>query len=329
MSCRRPPIARSRSRSGAEPELVADLRRAQRDPARVLLRVRVLLGELDEERADVRAEERLLLGDEVGALEIAEQRPRARDSAAQVVRDGEAHGGDPDDLEAVTEPPAEIPEVEEKSCRKGHGEPRDADGNEQIRTTLREPIGAQRTPEEHGVEREPGAQHDPGRGAPRLRNRRHQPGLGDRREPRPKMKTTPAASSQSSGLTAAGLRTAESAPSARIAPPTGSVAPPVKAATPIAVDEHARRREPVEAEQRRHDGEGAPDENGIAVSLARTRDRQRDGAGVATPAPTATPPKWIQPSMRTLSRPTKCRSAAGTIAANAAAARSGMRVGTD
>ena len=47
------------------------------------------------------------------------------------------------------------------------------------------------------------------------------------------MKTTPAASSQSSGLTAAGLRTAESAPSARIAPPIGSVAPPVKAATPI------------------------------------------------------------------------------------------------
>ncbi len=92
------------------------------------------------------------------------------------------------------------------------------------------------------------------------------------------MKTTPAASSQSSGLTAAGLRTAESAPSARIAPPIGSVAPPVKAATPISVDEHARRREPVEAEQRRHDGEGAPHENGIAVSLARTRDRQCDCA---------------------------------------------------
>ena len=52
---------------GREPELVADLCRAQRDPARVLLGVRVLLGELDEERADVRSEERLGLGDEVGA----------------------------------------------------------------------------------------------------------------------------------------------------------------------------------------------------------------------------------------------------------------------
>ncbi len=152
---------------GRQSQLVADLRSAQCDPARVLLRVRVLLGELDEERTDVRPEEHLGVGHEVGALEISEQWPRASDPAAQVVRDGEAHRGDPDDLEAVTEPPAEIPVVEEKGCRKGHGEPRDADGNEEIRTTLCEPIRAQRTPEEHGVEREPGAQHDPGRGAPR------------------------------------------------------------------------------------------------------------------------------------------------------------------
>ena len=63
---------------GREPELVSDLCGTQRDPARVLLRVRVLLGELDEKGADVRAEERLGLRHEVGALEISEQRPRAR-----------------------------------------------------------------------------------------------------------------------------------------------------------------------------------------------------------------------------------------------------------
>ncbi len=109
---------------GREAELVADLRRAERDPARVLLRVRVLLGERDEERADVRAEERLGLGDEVGAREVSEQRPRARDPAAKVERDGEADRCDPDDLEGVTEPPAEIPVVEQKRGRKSSGEPR-------------------------------------------------------------------------------------------------------------------------------------------------------------------------------------------------------------
>ncbi len=67
MSCSRPPTARSRSRSGGEPELVPHLHRAQRDPARVLLRVRVLLCQVDEERSDVGAEERLLFGDEIGA----------------------------------------------------------------------------------------------------------------------------------------------------------------------------------------------------------------------------------------------------------------------
>ena len=99
------------------------------------------------------------------------------------------------------------------------------------------------------------------------------------------MKTTPAASSQRSGLTAAGLRSAESAPSARIAPPTGRVAPPVKAATPTPSTNTSGRREPVEAEQRGHHGERAPDENGVPVSLSSARDRQYDGAGRRDPGP--------------------------------------------
>ena len=58
---------------GREPELVADLRRTQCNAARVLFGVRVLLRELDEERADVRSEKRLGLGDEIGAAEVSEQ----------------------------------------------------------------------------------------------------------------------------------------------------------------------------------------------------------------------------------------------------------------
>ena len=268
---------------GREPELVADLCRAKRDPARVLLGVRVLLGELDEERADVRSEKGLGLGDEVRAAEISEQGARARDSAPQVVGDGEAHGRDPDDLEDVTEPPAEVPEGEEKSCREGNCEPRDADGNEEIRTTLCEPIRAQRTPEERGIEREPGAQHDPGRGAPRLRNRRHQPGLGDRREPEAEDEDDARREQPEQRLDGSGPpnrrerteREDRSADRKRRAAREGRHADPV--------DEHARRREPMEAEQRRHDGEGTTHENGIAVPLARTRDRQRYCAGSRDP----------------------------------------------
>ena len=55
-----------------QPELVADLHGPKSDAPGVLLRIRVLLGESDEQRADVRAEEGLLLGDEVGSLEVAE-----------------------------------------------------------------------------------------------------------------------------------------------------------------------------------------------------------------------------------------------------------------
>ena len=52
---------------GRETELVTHLHRSERDAARVLFRVRVLLRQIDEERAYVGAEKRLLLGDEVGA----------------------------------------------------------------------------------------------------------------------------------------------------------------------------------------------------------------------------------------------------------------------
>ena len=97
---------------GGKPELLADLDRKQRDAAGVLLGRAVLLGEGHEQRADVRAEERLFRGDEVGAAKITPQRPRPlRRPSAQVERDRDPHGRDPRDLEPVPEPPAEVPEV--------------------------------------------------------------------------------------------------------------------------------------------------------------------------------------------------------------------------
>ena len=63
---RAPPIASVRSRLAESPSALADLDGAQRDAARVLLGVLVLLGEPERDRADVRAEEDLLGGDEIG-----------------------------------------------------------------------------------------------------------------------------------------------------------------------------------------------------------------------------------------------------------------------
>ena len=74
MSWTSAPVASARSRLPVKPELLAHLNGAQRDPARVLLGVLVLLGEAEGERADVRAEERLLGGDEIGS---GERRRRA------------------------------------------------------------------------------------------------------------------------------------------------------------------------------------------------------------------------------------------------------------
>ncbi len=71
-----------------EAELLADLDGAQRDAARVLLGVLVLLGEPERDRADVRAEEDLFGGDEIGRMEVAGERARRRPCARGRVRPG-------------------------------------------------------------------------------------------------------------------------------------------------------------------------------------------------------------------------------------------------
>ena len=47
----------------------------------------------------------------------------------------------------------------------------------------------------------------------------------------------------------------------------------------VEADEHSRRGEPVEREQRGHDRERCPDEDGARVVAARADDRERDGCG--------------------------------------------------
>jgi hypothetical protein len=90
-----------------EPEQLPDLHGAERDAARVLLGVVVALSEAERERAHVRAQERLLGEDEVGRVQVAGQRPRL-DGAGEIEGDGGADGEDAVELQAVTEPPAEL-----------------------------------------------------------------------------------------------------------------------------------------------------------------------------------------------------------------------------
>ena len=59
---------------GGNAEALAELHGEQRDAARVLLGRSVLLGEANHQRADLRAEQRLLGGDELGCGEVAGQR---------------------------------------------------------------------------------------------------------------------------------------------------------------------------------------------------------------------------------------------------------------
>ncbi len=70
-----------------EAELLPHLHGAKRDAAGVLLRVLVLLREIDEERTDLRAEECLFRRDEVCAAQVAHERPRGH-GAHEVRRDG-------------------------------------------------------------------------------------------------------------------------------------------------------------------------------------------------------------------------------------------------
>ena len=70
-------MARLRRRAGRQAELLADLDGERGDPARVHLGRRVLRLEAHHQRADTRAEERLLGRDDLGGAQVAGERPRA------------------------------------------------------------------------------------------------------------------------------------------------------------------------------------------------------------------------------------------------------------
>ena len=125
--------------SSGKTELLSDLDRTQRHAPRVLLGRGVLLGEGDEQRPHVRAEERLLLRDELDCAEVSDQWPRHARAAVEVERDGTADKRDPDELEAVAEPPAEVRVVEHERRHERGREPDDPDGDQQVGEPLRQP----------------------------------------------------------------------------------------------------------------------------------------------------------------------------------------------
>jgi hypothetical protein len=150
----------------------------QRHAARMPLGVRVLLRELLEQRVDVAAEVRLLGDDEVDAAQVAEQRTRLR-LAAQVERHRDADQRDPDDLEEVAEPPAELRVVEHERADEGGAEPDRPDGDEQVGAPAAEQERPRRAKGEEGEERE--SEDEQGVGGRRrgLRHVRDQGGSGE------------------------------------------------------------------------------------------------------------------------------------------------------
>ena len=176
----------------------------------------------------------------------------------------------------MTEPPAELPEIEQESGRKRSGEPHDADRDEQVGAALREAERAQRAPEQNRVEGQPRREDDPRCGAPRLRHGRHEAGLDDRCDAQHEDEDH--AEAEQPEQRAHGGRAAKSGERAerknRAAHREGRATGERRDAD--VVDEHVRRRQPVETEKRRHHRERTADEDGVAVTLSRAGDGQRD-----------------------------------------------------
>ena len=111
---------------GRKAELLPHLDGEERDSARVALGVFVLLREQPDEAPDLRAEERLLGGDELGAAQVARERPRRR-RAEEVGRHGQADEQDARHLEPVPEPPGEIEIGQRQGRHERAGEPDEPD----------------------------------------------------------------------------------------------------------------------------------------------------------------------------------------------------------
>ena len=234
----------------------------------------------------MRAEEGLLGAKEVDAAQVADERPRLG-AAAQVEGDGDADERDPDDLEAVSEPPAEVPVVEQERGDERGGQPDDADGDDQVGGAAREPVRALRTQAEEPVEDEPRGQDRERERAARLRDARHEARLEQRggaeaqhgreeREQRPDGVGPAQRGQRGEGEDGASDRQ-------RGAAGEGDDA--------VAADDDAGRRQAVQAEERGHHREGGPTTT-ARPSRRRTPATVRGAAAAAASAAEApTPPK--------------------------------------
>ena len=157
----------------------------------------------------------------------------------EIEGDRDADERDTDQLEAVTEPPAEIRVVEDERGQQRRDQPDDADGDQQIGESLCQAERPERPDEEERVQADAAAGSAVASGLRGSGTDGTSVGSIIAASPRARMTTIDTLSSQSSGRTAPGRPTAGRADSARMAPPTGSVRPPVSATTPFEVE---RRR---------------------------------------------------------------------------------------
>ena len=164
-----------------EPEQLPDLDGAQRDATRVALRVRILVGEPHRQRAHVRAEEDVLRGDEIGAAQVAGERPRLR-GTREVDRDRDPDEQDAVELHLVPDPPAELRVVHRQRRDQRAREPHEAHHDHQVERALREQERPERAQRDQAVRGETDAeQRERGR-AVRRRDRRQEARPDERRD---------------------------------------------------------------------------------------------------------------------------------------------------
>ena len=302
-------------------ELLSHLDRAQRDATRVLLGRDVLGRERHQQRAHVRAEEGLLVAHELDRAEVARERPRLGAATAEVDRHGDRDARDPDQLEPVREPPAEVRVVLDQRRDEGRAEPDDADGDRQVARAAGEQERPQRASREDAEEEEAGDEQGVGLGGCVAPARSARATGGRSRRARARGRSRPRRrGAQSSGRTALGRPTAGRAERARIAPPIGSVRPPLSATTPYASTEIPGVVSPC---RRSSDAitENATPTRTARPSPARAPAMVRvKAATVARPAPIDTHATCIQPPRSTVRSPTKTSTAIGPRATAAASA---------
>ena len=306
---------------GGKPELLSDLDREARDASCVLLGRAVLLGERDEQRAHVRAEERLLRRDEVGATEIAPQRPGpVRRAAAKVERDGDPDGGDACDLESVAEPPAEVREVVDERADERRAEPAiptatARSGTRRVRRYVRSALVASSSAR---------CQAD-GEDSERERAARLGDGRDERRATRiivdPEHEDSRRADDERRQERANRIRPPEprQRPEGEDHATDGKRRAAREGDDAVHVDEDPRCRRPVEAEEGGHEreGEAGEDRARVGESAPATRERERRGGRHRRCRRRR---RRSAPSRRTRSRrsPTTSMTTDGTSAASAA-----------